>query len=109
MEGGGSQERKGVSLHIAPDYSINFEVKKLLLSYKTYAMTCVCTNWYNHSYEKNKGKNYECLLGSILVLKGIKAWVNCSEHMNDCQYLSLGDIEQNEPFPKSKSWGFLVP
>ena len=27
----------------------------------------------------------------------------CSEHMNDWQYLSLGDLEQNEFFPKSKS------
>ena len=32
-----------------------------------------------------------------------------SEHMNNWQYLSLGDPEQNENFPKSKSWGFLVP
>ena len=31
----------------------------------------------------------------------------CSEHMNDWQYLSLGDQEQNEFFPKSKSWGFF--
>ena len=29
--------------------------------------------------------------------------------MNDWQYLSLGDLEQNEFFPKSKSWGFVVP
>ena len=27
----------------------------------------------------------------------------CSENMNDWQYLSLGDLEQNEFFPKSKS------
>ena len=33
----------------------------------------------------------------------------CSEHKNDWQYLSLGDLQQNELFPKSKSWGFLVP
>ena len=33
----------------------------------------------------------------------------CSEHKNDWQYLSLGDLQQNEFFPKSKSWGFLVP
>ena len=29
--------------------------------------------------------------------------------MNDLQYLSLGDLEQNDFFPKSKSCGFLVP
>ena len=29
--------------------------------------------------------------------------------MNDWQYLSLGNLEQKEFFPKSKSWGFLVP
>jgi len=29
--------------------------------------------------------------------------------MNDWQYLSLGDLEQNEVFPKGKSSGFLVP
>ena len=33
----------------------------------------------------------------------------CSEHMNDWQYLSLGHLEQNEFFPKTKSLGFLVP
>ena len=33
----------------------------------------------------------------------------CSQHMNDWQYLSLGNLEQKEFFPKSKSWGFLVP
>ena len=27
----------------------------------------------------------------------------CSENINDWQYLSLGDLEQNEFFPKSKS------
>ena len=27
----------------------------------------------------------------------------CSENMNDWQYLSLGDLEQNAFFPKSKS------
>ena len=31
----------------------------------------------------------------------------CSEHMNNWQYLSSGDLEQNELFPKSESWGFL--
>ena len=29
--------------------------------------------------------------------------------MNDWQYLSLRDLEQNETFPKSKSRGLLVP
>ena len=29
--------------------------------------------------------------------------------MDYWQYLSLGDLEQNEFLPKSKSWGFLVP
>ena len=33
----------------------------------------------------------------------------CSEHMNNWQYLSSGDLEQNELFPKSESWGFLLP
>ena len=33
----------------------------------------------------------------------------CSEHKNDWQYLSLGDLQQNKFFPKSKSLGFLVP
>jgi len=33
----------------------------------------------------------------------------CSEHMIDWQYLSLGDLAQNEFFPKSKSSGNLVP
>ena len=28
--------------------------------------------------------------------------------MNDWQYLSLRDLEQNKFFPKSKSWGVLV-
>ena len=28
--------------------------------------------------------------------------------MDYWQYLSLGDLEQNEFLPKSKSWGFLV-
>ena len=32
----------------------------------------------------------------------------CSEHKNDWQYLSLGDLQQNKFFPKSKSLGFLV-
>ena len=32
----------------------------------------------------------------------------CFEHMNNWQYLSLGDLEQNELFSKSKSGGFLV-
>ena len=41
-------------------------------------------------------------------LKEFKAQL-WSEHMNNWQYLSLGDPEQNELFPKSKSWGFLVP
>ena len=27
----------------------------------------------------------------------------CSEQMNNWQYLSIGDLEQNELFPKSKS------
>ena len=40
----------------------------------------------------------------------VKAWVKvCSENRNDWQYLSLADLEQNEFFPKSKSWGFVVP
>ena len=29
--------------------------------------------------------------------------------MDYWQHLSLGDLEQNEFLPKSKSWGFLVP
>ena len=33
----------------------------------------------------------------------------CSEHIDDWQYLSLGDQEQNEGFPKGKSSGFYVP
>ena len=37
------------------------------MSYETYAMTCVCTYWYNHSYDKNEGKNYERLLGCLTV------------------------------------------
>ena len=37
-------------------------------------------------------------------LKGFKPVSKvCSEHMNDRQYLSLGDLEQNEFFPESKS------
>ena len=31
----------------------------------------------------------------------------CSEHKNDWQYLSPGDLQQNEFFPESKCWGFL--
>ena len=81
MEGGGSQERKGVSPHVAPDYSrfvntykiSHFELKKLLLAYKRYAMAFVCTFWYNHTLKKNKGKNYECLLGSISEIES--AWL----------------------------------
>ena len=34
------------------------------------------------------------------VRPGLKA---CSENMNDWQYLSLGDLKQNEFSPKSKS------
>ena len=29
--------------------------------------------------------------------------------MNDSQYRSAGDLEQNEFFLKSKPWGFRVP
>ena len=29
--------------------------------------------------------------------------------MNDWQYRSVGDLEQNEFFLKSKPWGFRVP
>ena len=32
----------------------------------------------------------------------------CSEHKHDWQYLSLGDLEPSEFFPKSISWGFLA-
>ena len=55
-----------------------------------------------------------CILFYIfqMLLKGFKAWVKikmCSEHMNNWQSLSPGVLEQNALFPKSKSWGFLVP
>ena len=33
----------------------------------------------------------------------------CSENISKWQYLSLGNLEQNELFPKSKSEGFLAP
>ena len=51
-------------------------------------------------------------LGDLSTAKFSRGWPGskvCSEHMNDWQYLSLGDLEQNEFFPKSKSWRFLVP
>ena len=55
-----------------------------------------------------------CILFYIfqMLLKGFKAWVKikmCPERMNNWQYLSPGDLEQNALFPKSKSWGFLMP
>ena len=34
--------------------------------------------------------------------------ISRAEHMTDWQYLSLGCIEQNEFFPKSKSWRLLI-
>ena len=36
-------------------------------------------------------------------------WKMCSEHINNWQFLSPGDLEQNALFPKTTSWGFLVP
>ena len=36
-------------------------------------------------------------------------WKLCSAHMIDWQYLSLGDLEQNEIFSKIKSWGLFMP
>ena len=58
---GGHKKGKGSRYMLPPpppDYSrfVNtdkifiFWIKKLSLSYKKYAMTCVCTYWYNHSY-----------------------------------------------------------
>ena len=39
-------------------------------------------------------------------LKGFKAWVKGVFWAYEWrQYLSLGDLEQNEVFPKGKSWG----
>ena len=32
----------------------------------------------------------------------------CAEHMENWQYLSLGDLEKKKLFPRSKSSGFLV-
>ena len=46
----------------------------------------------------------------ILMVWGLRSGSKvCSKHMNDWQYLSLEDLEKNLFFPKSKSWGFLVP
>ena len=47
-------------------------------------------------------KKVKCLSGNHLrgLRPGSKA---CSENMNDWQHLLLGDLEQNEFFPKSKS------
>ena len=43
-------------------------------------------------------------------LKGFKAWVlGVFWACEWWQYLSLGDLEQNEVFPEGKSWGFLLP
>ena len=37
----------------------------------------------------------------MISLRGLRPGSKvCSEHMNDWQYLSLGDLEQNEFFPK---------
>ena len=50
------------------------------------------------------------LVNSVIVVKvkiiarGLRPGSKvCSEHMNDWQYLTLGDLEENEVFPKSKS------
>ena len=44
----------------------------------------------------------------MFLLKGLRAGPKvCSEHMNDWQYLSLGDLEQNEFSPKVNLEVFL--
>ena len=54
--------------------------------------------WYVFSYITN------------IVFEGFKAWAKgeCG-HMIYWEYLSPGDLEQNEISSKSKSWGLLVP
>ena len=45
-----------------------------------------------------------------VLTQGFKAWPGskvCSEHMNDWQYLSPGDLEQNEFSPKVNLEVFL--
>ena len=67
-------------------------------------------NWDQRSNQESISDHVTVMRGRISVFKGvIRRSKVCSEHMNDWQYLSLGNLEQKEFFPKSKSWGFLVP
>ena len=60
---------------------------------------------YNHMLWKFLVRN--CL---YVTSRGLRLGSKeCSEHMNDWQYLSPGDLEQNEFFLKSKPWEFFVP
>ena len=63
-----------------------------------------------HRYLKKKKKNNDKVGDDddennyLIYSRGLRPGSKvCSEHMNDWQYLSLGDQEQNEFFPKSKS------
>lgn len=52
----------------------------------------------------------DCSCGHFDLRKGLRPGSTvCSENMIDWQYLSLEDLEQIGIFPKSKSWGLLVP
>ena len=51
-------------------------------------------------YHTNEGEGKE-------KLKGLRS--GSKMFSIDWQYLSLGYLEQNEFFPKPKSWGLLVP
>ena len=50
------------------------------------------------------------LVNSVIVVKvkiistGLRLWSKvCSEHVNDWQYLTLRDLEENEVLPKGES------